>query len=43
MAVELETARVLDFHVTHREKESLFLLSATKIITKNVYSDADNT
>ena len=43
VAVELKTARVLDAHVTHREKESLFLLSATNIITKNVYSDADNT
>ena len=40
MAVELETlARVLDAHVTHREKESLFLLSAINIITNNVYSD----
>ena len=43
MAVELKTSRVLDAHVTHREKESLFLLSATNIITKNVNSDADNT
>ena len=43
VALELKTARVLDAHVTHREKESLFLLSATNIITKNVYSDADNT
>ena len=44
MAVELETlARVLDAHVTHRDEESLFLLSATNIITNNVYSDVDNT
>ena len=44
--VELETlARVLDAHVTHTEKEPFheYLSSATNIITKNVYSDVDNT
>ena len=45
VAVELETlARFLDPHITHREKESFqgYLRSATNI-TKNVYSDTDNT
>ena len=44
--VELETlARVLDAHVTHTEKKPFheYLSSATNIITKNVYSDVDNT
>ena len=38
-------AGFLDPHVTHREKESFhkYLRSATNIITKNVYSDVDNT
>ena len=46
VAVELETlGRVLDAHVTHREKESFhdYLRSATNIITKNVYNDVDST
>ena len=46
VAVELETlAIVLDSHITHREKASFheYLCSATNIITKNVYSDMDNT
>ena len=46
VAIELETlARVLDAHVTHTEKESFheYLRSATNIITKNVYTDVDNT
>ena len=46
VAVELETlARFLNHHVTHREKESFHehLRSATNIITRNVYSDVDNT
>ena len=46
VAVELVTlARFLDPHVTHREKESFheYLRSATNIITKNVYSDANST
>ena len=45
VAVELETlVRFLDHHVTHREKESFHehLRSATNI-TRNVYSDVDNT
>ena len=46
VAVELETlAIVLDSHITQREKASFheYLCSATNIITKNVYSDMDNT
>ena len=46
VAVEVVTlARFLDSHVTHSEKESFheYLRSATNIITKNVYSDADST
>ena len=46
VAVELKIlARFLDAHVTRREKESFheYLRSATNIITKNVYSDVDNT
>ena len=44
--VKLETtARVLDIHIIHREKESFheYLRSAANIITKNLYSDVDNT
>ena len=40
--VKLETtARVLDAHIIHREKESFheYLRSAANIITKNLYSD----
>ena len=46
VAVKLETlAGVLDAHITHTEKESFheYLRSTTNIITKNVYSDVDNT
>ena len=44
VAVELETlARFLDHHVTHRESFHEHLRSATNIITRNVYSDVDNT
>ena len=46
VAVELETlAGVLGAHVTHTEKESFheYLRSTTNIITKNVYSNVDNT
>ena len=46
VSVEFETLTgFLDPHFTHREKESFhkYLRSATNIITKNVYSDVDNT
>ena len=46
VALELETlARVFDAHITHTEKESYheYLRSATNFITKNAYSNIDNT
>ena len=46
LVVEIKTlARFFDPHVTHREKESFYeyLRSATNIVTKNVYTDVDNT
>ena len=46
VAVELETfARFLDPHVTHRKNESFheYLCSASNTITKNIYSDDNNT
>ena len=46
LVAEIKTlARFFDPHVTHREKESFYeyLRSATNIVTKNVYTDVDNT